>query len=51
MVEPNGIFSYDDNFNRIRERWSAIDRDGTKGYEPIYGEFGRLPYSLFVMCL
>ena len=51
MVEPNGSFSYDDNFNYIGERWSAIDLDGTKGYEPRYGELGRLPYSLFVMCL
>ena len=37
MVEPNGSFSYDDNFNYIGERWSAIDLDGTKGYEPRYG--------------
>ena len=51
MVEPNGNFSYDDNFNYIGERWSAIDQDGTKGYEPRYGKLGRLPYSLFVMCL
>ena len=51
MVEPNGNFSYDDNFNHIGERWSAIDQDGTKGYQPRYGKLGRLPYSLFVMCL
>ena len=51
MVEPNGSFSYDDNFNYIRSRWSEIDQTGTKGYEPRYGELGRLPYSLFVIGL
>ena len=45
MVEPNGSFSYDDNFNYIGERWSAIDLDGTKGYEPRYGELGRLRWG------
>ena len=51
MVEPNGSFSYDDNFNYIGERWSAIDQTGTKGYEPDEEKLGELPYHLFVMGL
>ena len=52
MVEPNGSFSYANNFNYIGERWSsAIDQSGTKGYEPRYGELRRLPDCLFVMGL
>ena len=51
MVEPTGNFSYDDNFNYIGERWSVREGDGTKGYEPRYGELGRRPYCLFPMGL
>ena len=51
MVEPNGNFSYEHNFNYIGERWSAIDQTGTKGYEPSFGEFGRRPYSLTIFGL
>ena len=51
MVEPNGSFSYDNNFDYIGARWSQIDLDGTKGYEPRYGQYGRRPYSLTVIGL
>ena len=48
---PKDNFSYDDNFNYIGARWSQIDLDGTKGYEPRYGQYGRRPYSLTVIGL
>ena len=48
MAKPTGNFSYDDNFNYIGERWSRIDGTGTKGYEPYYGELGRLPEDVFI---
>ena len=51
MVKPNGSFSYDDNFNYIGERWTAIEQTGTKGYEPGYGRLGRRPFCLFEMGL
>ena len=51
MVEPNGSFSYDNNFNYIGARWSEIELNGTKGYEPRYGQYGRRPYSLDVLGL
>ena len=51
MAEPNGNFSYEHNFNYIGERWSQIELNGTKGYEPRHGQYGRRPYSLTVLGL
>ena len=49
MVEPTGNFSYDENFNSIGKRWSEIEGDGTKGYEPYYGDLGRLPEMVYAL--
>ena len=47
MVESNGNFSYEHNFNYIGERWSEIEQTGTKGYRTSYGNLGLRPYCLF----
>ena len=49
MVNNSGMFSFDENFNYIGERWSRIDQSGTKGYEPQYGDLGRLPHCVMAM--
>ena len=49
MVEPTGNFSYDENFNSIGIRWSETEGDGTKGYEPHYENYRRLPEGVFVL--
>ena len=46
MADISETLSFDENFNYIGERWSRIDQTGTKGYEPYYGNLGRLPPSL-----
>ena len=43
MADAAGSFIYDENFNYIGERWTAIDQSGTKGYEPSYEGLFRLP--------
>ena len=49
MVEPIESFSYDESFSYIGARWSEIERDGTKGHEPYYGNLGRLPEGVFAL--
>ena len=49
MVDNIGVFSFDKSFNYIGERWSTIDQSGTKGYEPQYGDLGRLPQCVMAM--
>ena len=49
MVNNSGMFSFDENFNYIGERWLRIDQSGTKGYEPQYGDLGRLPHCVMAM--
>ena len=49
MVNNSEKFSFDENFNYIGERWTAIDRSGTKGYLPEYTDLGRLPRGVMAM--
>ena len=49
MADITEGFSYDENFNYIGERWSRIEQTGTKGYDPHYGDLGRLPPFVMMM--